>query len=331
MQIVACRDGLSDNFYNYCVSPEFRVIFDPDCTELVRLPLYTSLMELDLASCITHDPRSRTTGWNSMCFTPTPLKALNLSHNPAIFFSDSSYQSNLNGLHIDIENRIDVFDFSFNRVEVFNLTALKVGKHARKLIIGGNRFHNNSLRDVCRFVPNVTSLSLTDSGIQSLSETRLDLCEKLKYLDLSSNQLRILSGKFLHKNARISTLSVANNHIVLIEKDALFALTRSLRHGFIDLSNNRLLCVCHSGTLDTITALQTGDLNAVLLDDMTCYDKKADDLIFIAKVNVKKLQKECFPSYAIYLIYGIMSCFLTLVITASLRFLYSKRYYLKTC
>ena len=125
-------------------------------------------------------------------------------------------------------------------------------------------------------------------------------------------------------------LDLSNNHISLIEHSTLRMLEKVLRHGFIDLSNNRLLCTCHTGTLNTISAIQTRNLVAVNVQDMTCLDTKANDLVFIDNVDINKLRQECFPVYYWHVAMGFVIGAGFVLLTIVLYYLRKRRFYLAT-
>ena len=136
----------------------------------------------------------------------------------------------------------------------------------------------------------------------------MELCQELKHLDLSDNGIELLTGQFLHADVNMTFLDLSNNLISLIERSTLQMLMKVLRHGFIDLSNNRLLCTCHTGTLNTIAAIHDRKLLTVNTQDMTCLDTKANDLVFVADVDIDKLREECFPEYIWHAVYGFITC-----------------------
>ena len=163
-----------------------------------------------------------------------------------------------------------------------------------------------------------------------MDELNLQPCKHLKYLDLSYNEFSLLAGTFLDKSSSINFLDLSSNQISLIEHSAFEMLVKVLRHGFIDLSNNRLLCTCHTGTLKTISAIQDGKLSTVNLRDMTCFDRKENDFIYIRDANIQALQDECFPSYLWHVGFGFVTCLALVGVTVLIRCAYKKRYQLKT-
>ena len=174
---------------------------------------------------------------------------------------------------------------------------------------------------------------MTTSRIQALKELQLPSCKHLQYLDLSHNELKMLAGSFLHDDLQVRILDLSSNHISLIEHSTLQTLEKVLRHdGFIDLSNNRLMCACHTGTLNTISSIQEQKLITVNTQDMMCLDTKANDLVFVEVVDIEKLREECFSKIPIllYVLLGFIACLLMVLIIVLLCCLWKKRFQVKS-
>ena len=171
---------------------------------------------------------------------------------------------------------------------------------------------------------------MTTSRIQALKELQLPSCKHLQYLDLSHNELKMLAGSFLHDDLQVRILDLSSNHISLIEHSTLQMLEKVLRHGFIDLSNNRLLCTCHTGTLNTISSIQERKLLTVNTKDMTCLDTKANDLVFVDDVKIDKLREECFPVYYWHVAMGFVICSGLGTLVVVVRCFRKRRFYLET-
>ena len=322
--LITCATDISTEFYGTCIRKNLSHILDPSCLLSVRLPAHKRLQEFRFTITSSSNVEFARI-MPQLCLTELP-RVVNMSHMDMPEINKLPFAN----LPADTDQAtVEVLDISHNRMTFYDLAFLSPFLNLRKLMLGGNYVTNSSLRALCGHVPRLVVLSLDHLEIKTFDELKLGLCLHLEYLDLSSNEIRILHRISLNPYLKINILDLSNNHISLIKHSALQMLEKVLRHGFIDLSNNRLLCTCHTGTLNAISALQHKELIAVNLQDMMCFDQRKNDLMFIEKVDVEKLRDECVPEYIWHMFYGFMSFLTLFAFIALFRYLRRKRYQLK--
>lgn len=154
--------------------------------------------------------------------------------------------------------KLQVMDFSFNKLSALNLVDFKYNKNMVSLDLSSNNISlldysieifenitsvnlsNNSITSLNRtfsLLPNLQKLNLRANKISSLSSDNFLHNNKLTHLDLDNNKIRELPSNLFSNFENLICLNLSSNLLSNLDRD-IFSVNSSIQT--LDLSNNKL-------------------------------------------------------------------------------------------
>lgn len=176
---------------------------------------------------------------------PFWVEMLHLQNNDLTSVADTAFS--------DLHSLVEI-NLSHNQIRTLNTTGFR---HLNELQI--LKIEHNHLSDIpdLGYLPNLTTLHLSNNEIFTISRTALENYPNLKTLHLGNNKIVDIPSGIFPDLAKLVTLQLNNNRIVSLEKGCLDNLTslESLR-----LDKNRLNAIPKS-LFQKLGTLKTLDLN----------------------------------------------------------------------
>ena len=318
--------GLPD-MVESCMNMNISIILDhlcPDPQNPFRFPLPFTIQEFDI-SRMSMGHRSFTMTSPGYCFGKSSLRYIDLSRN-ADTLSTYTFTDVFNHEVIDFtESNLEILHLGYNAIPFQDVTFLNgffgVGK---KLILSGNFFSEDFLSRLCGTQAELQSLILADANITHIAKNSFHNCKSLKYLDISNNDIQVLT---LNHLPSLRLLNLHNNRISIIENSFFDYMNRNMKL-LINISGNSLDCTCNHESLKTVEGLQRVSHSVIDYHNLMCAN--GHGYSFIHDMNIQEIREMCFPSQLLWIISSTVSCILTLCVTVSGFYLYKYRFSIKT-
>ena len=338
-EVVKCL--LSDRYFPCSVIPkhlDVSGLVDFNCISHVKCPLGPNFKAI-IADGInfSRNQYAFSSLTYPLCFAENKIEYFSFAKN-AMYLKQIPNIFNFKVIGLNSLNHLNL---SHNDIIIFpSCQLLRHLPNLHSLYIQGNRiqFESNSTDSICTFLPKLTRLDMSSSGISIIPEEFFSACGHTKmWLNLEKN---LITGTELSVSIkallRITHLNLGNNKIRMFNKQSRSSL---LNHKGprvnMHLGGNPFICNCSEDSLESIKLFQSSANKMITFVGLETYQCQqyytGTTFQRIMDVDMDKVEELCHPKYVSpYSIAVTVICFLMLVLLVSF-LTYKYRFYFLTC